>query len=83
MWHLHPAPHLKYYFLYLLVTVDWQLSVDQQYVDQFGHDSLARIVEISGVMHDLKVKNGVTRHQLDRGIYVIVLNGRSHKISIR
>ena len=46
-------------------------------------DSVARIVSIDGVVHDLSLKAGVTRHKLDPGIYVVVLNGQSLKIAVK
>ena len=45
--------------------------------------SMARIVSVNGVANDLKVKEGITRQELDHGFYVVVVNGRSYKIAIK
>ena len=47
------------------------------------HDGIARIAAVSGIVRDLTVTHGVTRQVLEPGIYVIVLNGKSHKIAVK
>jgi hypothetical protein len=46
-------------------------------------DGAARIATINGVTYDLDVKAGVNRYVLDAGLYVVVINGRGHKIAVR
>ena len=47
------------------------------------HDGATQVVTINGMVHKLNVKAGINRHVLEPGIYVIVLNGKSHKIAIK
>ena len=47
------------------------------------HDGMAQVVAVNGTSRFIDVVAGVTRYELDRGYYVIVLNGKSHKIAIR
>lgn len=46
-------------------------------------DGTARLVMVSGVTCDLALKAGVTRHEVEPGIYVVVLNGNSHKVIVK
>ena len=48
-----------------------------------NQDGTARIVGVNGMMRDLDVQPGITRHELEPGIYVVILGGQSYKISIR
>ena len=50
---------------------------------QAGQDGTARIITVNGMVSDLNIKAGLSRHHLDAGIYVVVLNGRSYKIDVR
>jgi hypothetical protein len=43
----------------------------------------ARIATVGGIVYDLPLGDGVTRRNLEPGIYVVVINGTSHKIAIR
>ena len=45
-------------------------------------DGEVNIADI-GMVQDLNVKTGMNRQLLEPGIYVIVLNGKSHKVAIR
>ena len=45
-------------------------------------DGEVNIADI-GMVQDLNVKAGMNHQLLEPGIYVIVLNGKSHKIAIR
>lgn len=47
------------------------------------HDGTAQIAAINGIVRPLTLTPGVNRHELDAGIYVVVLNGKSHKIAIK
>ena len=47
------------------------------------HDGTAQVVAVNGTSRDIRVANGVTRFPLEPGYYVVVLNGKSHKIAIR
>ena len=46
-------------------------------------DGVARIATINGVTYDLGVKAGVNRYDLDAGVYVVVINGKGHKIAVK
>jgi len=48
-----------------------------------SEDGTARIATVSGMVRDLDVKAGITRHELDPGIYVVILDGQSYKISVK
>ena len=48
-----------------------------------SEDGTARIATVSGMVRDLDVKAGITRHELEPGIYVVILGGQSYKISVR
>lgn len=43
----------------------------------------AHLVTVNGIALPLKVSAGVTRYDLEPGIYVVVLNGNSYKIAVR
>jgi len=43
----------------------------------------AHIATVGGIVYDLPLGDGVTRRNLEPGIYVVVINGTSHKIAIR
>ena len=47
------------------------------------HDGTAQIAAINGTVRSLTLTTGVSRHELEAGIYVVVLNGKSHKIAIK
>ena len=46
-------------------------------------DGTAQVVTVNGMVQELNVKTGMNHQLLEPGIYVIVLNGKSHKIAIR
>ena len=48
-----------------------------------SEDGTARIATVSGMVRDLDVKAGITRHELEPGIYVVILDGQSYKISVK
>ena len=48
-----------------------------------ANEGVARISTVNGIMREMNVKNGVTRHELEPGVYVVIVNGQSHKIYIR
>lgn len=43
----------------------------------------AHLATIDGIVRALDVKAGLTRQELNPGIYIVVMNGKSHKIVIR
>ncbi len=47
------------------------------------HEGVAQIYTVNGIMREMNVKNGVSRQDLEPGIYVVIVNGLSHKIYIR
>ena len=46
------------------------------------NDGDAQVVAVNGTSRSIHVADGMTRHQLDPGIYVVVLNGKSYKIAV-
>ena len=50
---------------------------------QARQNGVARLAAINGTVHELDVESGVSRYQLEPGIYVVVLNGNSYKIAIK
>ena len=50
---------------------------------QAHQNGVARLAAINGTVHELDVESGVSRYQLEPGIYVVVLNGNSYKIAIK
>lgn len=46
-------------------------------------DGVAQVVAINGMSRDWNVTAGVNRYQLEPGIYVVLLNGRTYKIAIK
>lgn len=47
------------------------------------HEGTAQLATINGIVCDIPVKAGVNQHRLDQGIYIVVINGVSHKIAIK
>lgn len=48
-----------------------------------SRDGVARVAHINGIVRDMPVMAGVNRQVLEQGIYVVVINGKSHKIAIK
>ena len=46
-------------------------------------EGVARVSAINGATQDLQLTAGVTRHEMEAGFYVIVVNNKSHKIVIK
>ena len=46
-------------------------------------DGVARVSAVNGMMRRLDISAGVTRLQLEPGIYIVLLNGKSHKVLIK
>ena len=44
---------------------------------------LARLSSASGIVRNVAVASGVTRCDIEPGVYVVVLNGKSHKIVVK
>lgn len=47
------------------------------------HDGTAQVSAINGTMRSFPISSGVNRYELEAGFYVVVLNGKSHKIAIK
>ena len=47
------------------------------------HDGMARVSAINGMVRELEVTAGVTRHELAAGFYVVIVNNKSYKIAIK
>lgn len=47
------------------------------------HDGEAQLIAINGTSTGLQVTAGVNKFELDNGFYVVSLNGKSYKISVR
>ena len=68
---------------------DLTASVDRVWVEgrtlciETSRDGMARLVDINGIVRDMPVMAGVNRQMLERGFYVVVINGKSHKIAIK
>lgn len=46
-------------------------------------DGIAQLATINGVVRDISLKHGINQLQLERGIYIVVINSNSHKIAIK
>ncbi len=46
-------------------------------------EGVARVSAINGATRDLQLTTGVTRHEMEAGFYVIVVNNKSYKIVIK
>ena len=68
---------------------DLTASIDRVWVEgntlciETRQDGVASIAAINGVTYDLDVKAGVNRYVLDAGLYVVVINGKGHKIAVK
>ncbi len=67
----------------LTVTTERVWVEDHILCIESRQDGIAQIASINGVVLDVPIKCGVTRHMLESGIYVVIMNGRSHKIYIK
>ena len=47
------------------------------------HDGTAQVSAINGTTRTLMLTSGVNRQELEAGFYVVVINGKSHKIAIK
>ena len=68
---------------------DLTTNADRIWVDnhtmyiETRQNGIARIVSMNGVMRDVNVNAGLNRQDLDPGVYVVVLRGKSHKIVVK
>jgi len=46
-------------------------------------DGTVQLVAISGVVQDFAVMTGVNRHEVEQGVYVVIIGGKSHKIVVK
>ena len=47
------------------------------------HEGTAQVTAMNGITRSIDLTTGVNRHELEAGFYVVVLNGKSHKIAIK
>lgn len=47
------------------------------------HDGTAQVSAINGATRSLLLNAGVNRYELEAGFYVVVINGKSHKIAVK
>ena len=67
-----------------LVTVDSRVWVENRTLCIEVHEpATAMLATISGISRQLALTLGVHRYDLEPGIYVVVVNGKSHKIAIQ
>ena len=68
---------------------DLTASIDRVWIEgntlciETRQDGVASIAAINGVTYDLDVKAGVNRYVLDAGLYVVIINGKGHKIAVK
>ena len=68
---------------------DLNSSVDRVWVEEHTlcidtrHEGTAQVTAINGITRSIGLTTGMNRHELETGFYVVVLNGKSHKIIIR
>ena len=68
---------------------DLRASADRVWIEDHAlcidtrHDGTAQLVAINGTSRDLSLAAGENRYSVEPGFYVVVLNGKSYKISIR
>jgi hypothetical protein len=46
-------------------------------------DGVARVVTVNGIVSEMNIKAGENRHELEPGIYVVIVNSHSYKIAIK
>ena len=68
---------------------DMTATVDRVWVEgrtlfiESRQDGTAQLAMINGMVSNIPLKAGINRQRLDRGIYIVVVNGQSHKIAIK
>ncbi len=68
---------------------DMTATVDRVWVEgrtlfiESRQDGTAQLAMINGMVSNIPLKAGINRQRLDRGIYIVVINGQSHKIAIK
>lgn len=68
---------------------DMTATVDRVWVEgrtlfiESRQDGTAQLAMINGMVSNIPLKVGINRQRLDRGIYIVVVNGQSHKIAIK
>jgi sorbitol-specific phosphotransferase system component IIA len=68
---------------------DMTAAVDRVWVEgrtlfiEARQDGTAQLAMINGMVSNIPLKAGINRQRLDRGIYIVVINGQSHKIAIK
>ena len=68
---------------------DMTAAVDRVWVEgrtlfiEARQDGTAQLAMINGMVSNIPLKAGINRQRLDRGIYIVVVNGQSHKIAIK
>jgi hypothetical protein len=68
----------------LTATADHRVWVEGRTLCvETSQDAKAQVAAISGTAVSMELKTGVNRYNLAPGFYVVVVNGKSHKIVIR
>lgn len=68
---------------------DLNFIADRVWVDghtlciETRHEGTAQVTSINGTQRPMPLTTGVNRQELEVGFYVVVLNGKSHKIAIK
>jgi hypothetical protein len=68
---------------------DLNFIADRVWVDghtlciETRHEGTAQVTSINGAQRPMPLTTGVNRQELEVGFYVVVLNGKSHKIAIK
>ena len=68
---------------------DLEVNADRVWVEgrtlciESTAEGIAAIVAVNGTSSDMPLLQGVNRRPLEPGIYVVLVNGKSHKISIK
>ena len=47
------------------------------------HEGTAQVSAMNGITRSIELTTGINRQELEAGFYVVVLNGKSHKIAIK
>jgi len=46
-------------------------------------EGTAQLATINGIVYNITLKHGINQLQLEQGVYIVVINGNSHKIAIK
>jgi len=68
---------------------DVNASIDRVWVEgrtlfiETSRSGVAQIAAINGIVVDMPIEAGINHQELNPGFYVVVINGKSHKIAIK